>query len=461
MAEKILMTTEGVDVSDFYIGSFGNKQTDVVGANLFEQICKKATSCIRKLSGTRAKEVQSHRFLENENVTIEAINKGALDNANKNCIDIDHVICPFDTVVNGYPTQPVMKQNFGTTTHENTQGFHLHRSLLINAENKEIIGVGHLNPWIRSVIDEPKIKNRLPEEKESFKWQNCVQNMILNVPNPKRLTFVGDRESDIFRLFKYITDQNRDFVIRAQYNRKLTNGSKIREYFASIEHCCYKTVELQRTRTRLKQRIATLEVKYSKIEIENTEKNGDSLELYCVTAFEIGDIPDGEERVSWILLTSHKITSDKKAFQILEWYTWRWIIEEIHRVMKKKGLQIESSQIQDPHKLLKLAMLLFASAVKIMTLVNARNGSNQLAINYFSESEILFLVMVCLSLEGKTEKLKNRYPKSTMGWAAWIIARLGGWKGYDSECPPGPITMKTGLERFQTMHEGWCFANPC
>ena len=30
------------------------------------------------------------------------------------------------------------------------------------------------------------------------------------------------------------------------------------------------------------------------------------------------------------------------------WYTWRWIIEQIFRTMKNKGLKIEDSQIEDP-----------------------------------------------------------------------------------------------------------------
>lgn len=460
MAARVLITTEGVDVTEFDIGSFGNKQTDAAGANLFQQICTKITSCIRQLGGTRAKEVQTHRFLENETVTVEAINKGALKKANKSCIGIQHVICPFDTVVSGYPTQPILKQEFGTTTHEDTQGFHLHGSLLMNAENKQVIGVGHLNPWIRNIIEDSKAKDRLPEEKESFKWQYCVQNVISSLTSPERLTFVADREADIFSLFEYITAQERDFIIRAQYDRKLAVvGNTVSEHFSEVKQSFCKMIELKRTRTRLKNRAATLEVKYSQIEIENADKDGENLQLHCVIAVETGNIPKGETPVSWVLLTSHKITTDQQASQILDWYTWRWTIEEVHRTMKNKGLKIEDSQIQAPKKLLKLSMLIFASAVKIMALVRSRNGNEQLAESCFSESELIFMVIACLKLEGKTDKLKNRYTKASMGWAAWIIARLGGWKGYESESPPGPITMRIGLARFQTMHEGWSFSN--
>ncbi len=61
-------------------------------------------------------------------------------------------------------------------------------------------------------------------------------------------------------------------------------------------------------------------------------------------------------------------------------------------------------------------------------------------------------------LEGKTRKQKNLHPHDCLSWAAWIIARLGGWKGYKSESPLGPITMFRGLKKFQDLLEGYNLA---
>ena len=57
--------------------------------------------------------------------------------------------------------------------------------------------------------------------------------------------------------------------------------------------------------------------------------------------------------------------------------------------------------------------------------------------------------------EGKTMAQKNPYGIRSLAWAAWLIGRLGGWKGYRKASPAGPITMKRGLERFETMYSGW------
>ena len=57
-------------------------------------------------------------------------------------------------------------------------------------------------------------------------------------------------------------------------------------------------------------------------------------------------------------------------------------------------------------------------------------------------------------LQGKTEKQKNLNDPKKTKWAAWIVGRLGGWKGYDSQGPPGVITLKRGLDRLSYIIEG-------
>jgi hypothetical protein len=64
-------------------------------------------------------------------------------------------------------------------------------------------------------------------------------------------------------------------------------------------------------------------------------------------------------------------------------------------------------------------------------------------------------------LEGKTEKQKPPFPRTNLAWAAWIIARLGGWKGYASRRPPGVITFHDGWCRFHNIFQGWELAKNC
>jgi hypothetical protein len=72
----------------------------------------------------------------------------------------------------------------------------------------------------------------------------------------------------------------------------------------------------------------------------------------------------------------------------------------------------------------------------------------------FDQQEIAVIKARQPRLEGRTEKQRNPHQPGTLGWASWTIARLGGWTGYASARPPGPITMHNGLQRFVAMVEG-------
>src|SRR5512144_186127 len=98
-----------------------------------------------------------------------------------------------------------------------------------------------------------------------------------------------------------------------------------------------------------------------------------------------------------------------------------------------------------------------AAACQTMQLVLARasNDHDQPAIHVFDDRQIKVLDALQARLQGRTTKQQNPYPPRTLAWAAWTIARLGGWSGYESERSTGPITMRNGLERFNAIVQGY------
>ena len=157
--------------------------------------------------------------------------------------------------------------------------------------------------------------------------------------------------------------------------------------------------------------------------------------------------PKGAEPVLWRLLTTHRVEDAAMAWRVVGWYRSRWTIEQFFRTLRLQGLELEDSQLETADRLIKLTAIADRAAVIIMQLVQARDGSTgQGAEIAFTLKEIDTLEALLPTLEGKTALQKNLHPLRSPAWAAWVIGKLGGWDGYPKSRPPGPITMRHGLE---------------
>ena len=86
------------------------------------------------------------------------------------------------------------------------------------------------------------------------------------------------------------------------------------------------------------------------------------------------------------------------------------------------------------------------------------NDESQPVKEVFSEAELACLKELGKKLEQKKTQVKNESSTKKLSWASWIIARLGGWKGATKQRPPGPITMKKGVDKFDLIFQGWSLA---
>ena len=123
--------------------------------------------------------------------------------------------------------------------------------------------------------------------------------------------------------------------------------------------------------------------------------------------------------------------------------------------MKSDGLRLEDSQLETADALMKLTAIAAKAACVILQLVQARDGSAEPASIAFSKPEIAVLDQLNGEIEGKTALQKNPHARHSLAWASWIIARMGGWNGYPSSRPPGPIAMRNGWEYFSAIARGW------
>jgi len=122
----------------------------------------------------------------------------------------------------------------------------------------------------------------------------------------------------------------------------------------------------------------------------------------------------------------------------------------------------EDSQLGTAEGLLKLTAVAALAACTTLQLVQARNGHSAERCDVaFTSSQIRTLEKLHPRVEGSTVAQKNPHHLHSLAWASWIIAKLGGWDGYKSSRPPGPITLKNGLQQFTAISYGDTLTDMC
>jgi hypothetical protein len=340
----------------------------------------------------------------------------------------------------------------------------VHPVIAIDAGSGALLGVAGIQTWTRQGPARRNYRSQPIEEKESFCWLQGGKQAQAALASAAMVTVIGDRESDIYEEFARIPDAHTHLLTRACRDRLLAGGGRL---FTITEGWPERhRYELEvRARPGRPKRTATVALRFGEITIKRPQHCSDpaappEIRLRLVEVRESGGPAD--EPIHWRLLTTHAVRTVKEAMQIVAWYRQRWHIEQLFRTMKSQGLDLESSHVENAAALRKLAAMATIAAVRIMQLVQARAGTvERPATDVVAPEHLPLLEALQTRLEGKTAKQKNPHPKHSIGWLAWIIARLGGWMGYASERPPGPITMRNGWNRFEQIAHGWELRDVC
>jgi hypothetical protein len=75
--------------------------------------------------------------------------------------------------------------------------------------------------------------------------------------------------------------------------------------------------------------------------------------------------PEGEDPLEWLLMTSVPTSTLEQAWERVDWYQCRWLVEDYHQCLKS-GCRIEERQLQTVDGLMRLLGLLSPLAVRLM-----------------------------------------------------------------------------------------------
>ncbi|PHM06612.1 hypothetical protein CK516_32435 [Nostoc sp. 'Peltigera malacea cyanobiont' DB3992] len=175
--------------------------------------------------------------------------------------------------------------------------------------------------------------------------------------------------------------------------------------------------------------------------------------MYAVYATEV-DCPEGETPVEWMLLTTEVVADIEMASTILRWYSYRWRVEEYHKIFKS-GCQVEKYRLA-------------AEGMKTLIGFLSVIAVELLQLTYLHRTQPLAPAIEILNpLELKILKAKSPKPPKllTVNWAvealakpAFGIARLGGYLEHRSKTPIGIQVLWRGWLKLHDLCEGWQLA---
>jgi len=380
--------------------------------------------------------------------------------------EYDVVLCVGDTTFLDYKSIVAKKEDYGPIG-KGGNGLILHSALAIEAMNGQSIGLLWQKLWHREPKQKPpkeetptQKKKRLAaarkaartrpfEHKESYRWVEALTTVESLVSKHTRVVHTFDREGDITEVFDKVRQlQHTGVLVRAAHNRSLDSESerlwsKLEAQPISFE----QKIELPETSKRSARKVQ-LAVRFCAVNLRTPYRfdNRDPLRVYAVYATEV-DCPEGETPVEWMLLTTEVVADIQIASTILRWYSYRWRVEEYHKILKS-GCQVERYRLAaDGMK----ALVGFLSIIAV----------ELLQLTYLHRTQPTTDAIVVLNpLQLKVLKAKSsKLPKVlTIAWAVEAIARLGGYLEHRYKTPIGIQVLWRGWLKLHDLCEGWQLA---
>jgi hypothetical protein len=375
------------------------------------------------------------------------------------------VLCLHDTTVLDYSGLTAIKE-LGQIGNGNGRGLNCHNCLAVAVANREVLGLAGqiLHRRRKAPAKETRAARRKHPQRESALWKKLSQ-MIPTAPadGPQGQLFVdvSDRGSDITEYLDYEEQAGKSYVARSQHNRQVdveiprpdggvdVRKVKLHDFARSLPAQGQRTIEVP-AKEGQPARTAKVGVSWQRVKIRppkqrRGDERGVPLTAWVVRVSEI-DPPAGVTPLEWILLTNVPVHTLEDAFERVDWYAMRWIIEEYHKA-QKTGCDIENMQFRRLNRLSSAIALLSVAAVHLLTLRDqsrAPDAKERKATTCVPELWVRLLS-------------RWRHKKVRLDWSVhdffFALARLGGHLNRKHDHAPGWITLWRGWSQLQTMLE--------
>jgi hypothetical protein len=369
---------------------------------------------------------------------------------------MDRVLLVQDTVSFNFSHHPTT-DGLGPLENRYTFGFLAHNTLAVSSSGVPLGLLGQ-HAWARDpdqVGSRHQRHERAFEEKESYKWVDGLPDTGL-LPKTVRPIVVCDAEAHIYEFLDVLHARTLDYIVRAADYRSFTSEGQALFEAVSAQAVQHRfTLRLQRRPDR-PARDAQFELRFGTVTLRKPHRavtNHSTLTLTVVDVQEI-DPPTGEKPIHWLLLTALPVTRVAQAQQIVTWYSYRWLVERFHYVLKS-GCKLEESQLRQETRLERLLAVYGLVAWRLLWLTyQARvtpDASCTVALQT-DEWQALYL------FTHRTQRLPAKPP--TLRQAVRWIGQLGGFLGRTGDGEPGVKVLWRGWSRLQDIVSTYTLLHP-
>ena len=339
----------------------------------------------------------------------------------------------------------------GQIGNERGRGFFVQTVLAVRPQTREVLGCMAQEPFVRipAPEGEQRSQRRKREERETDVWMRQVQ-AIGTSESGSLWVHVGDRGADMFPFFQACRSTQTHFLVRAAQNRRVQESEEEISYSLTQARAfpsqASRVLELP-ARHGHQKRSAQLQLACGQMTLlpprHEPRAGKEPLTVWVIRVWE-EEAPEGEEPLEWVLLTSVPTTTLEQAWERVEWYRHRWLVEDYHQCLKS-GCRIEERQLQTVDGLMRLLGLLSPLAVRLLQVrACAREDPERPA---YEVIEPLMLAVLAEHAGGSPLSM-------TLGTFWREVARLGGYLARSHDGPPGWRTIWKGWLSLQTLLEG-------
>lgn len=425
-----------------------------------------------KQLGGQAATKAAYRFLESAQTSYEQLMRPHLEQTKGFMQQTRRVLLIQDMTEVDYEHHPKTR-GLGPIGNGSHQGYLLQTVLAVEPTSKQVLGIAAQEAFVRqpAPVGETSAQRDTRKHKESEVWQRQAQR-IGAAPAGCDYIHVGDRGSDIFAFLRECLKQRCGFLVRVQHDRRVDlrvdqaetplppgarrHGAQ-RSARQDLPHHLFEevrrwvpmgqqTIRLDGNHKR-HEREATLSISWGTLRLWPPDgeagKGERPLVVTLVRTWE-PDPPEGEEGLEWVLLTSVVVESEEQAWERVEWYRMRWIVEDYHQCLKT-GCQIEARQVQTYEGLRTVLGFLAPLAVRLLQLREVARQDPERAASEVLPAEVVKVVAYLARVS--PERLTSR--------RCWHrIAQAGGYLGRKGDGEPGWKTLWKGWLYIQTLLEG-------